>query len=107
LTAVYERTTVVAMKDFLLLMHGGTNTESSAWGPYLAGLRASGVFQGGSSIGDGVCVTRGSNAPEITRHLSGYIKIRANDLAHATSMLAGNPVYEAGGVVEIRELPVD
>jgi hypothetical protein len=29
----------------------------------------------------------------------------ARDLAHARSLLPGNPVYEAGGTVEIRELP--
>jgi len=28
-------------------------------------------------------------------------------LAHAKVFLAGNPIYEAGGTVEIRELPRD
>jgi len=93
------------MKDFLLLMHEGTKPAADAWGPYLAKLREAGCFQGGSAMGDGVCVTRGGSAPDITRHLSGYVKIRANDLAHAQALLAGNPVYELGGVVEIRELP--
>jgi len=93
------------MKDFLLLMHAGTKPAADAWGPYLAKLREAGCFQGGSAMGDGVCVARGGSAPDITRHLSGYVKIRANDLAHAQTLLDGNPVYELGGVVEIRELP--
>jgi hypothetical protein len=95
------------MKDFLLLMHSGSNAESAAWGPYLAKLRAAECFQGGSSIGNGVCVVRTGDAPDVTHHLAGYVKVKAKDLAHARELLDGNPVYEAGGVVEIRELPND
>ncbi len=40
-------------------------------------------------------------------HISGFIRIEADDLEHATRLLAGIPVYEAGGTVEIRELPRD
>jgi hypothetical protein len=31
--------------------------------------------------------------------------VNANDLEQAKSLLVGNPVFEAGGTVEIRELP--
>jgi hypothetical protein len=31
--------------------------------------------------------------------------VNAENLAAAKSLLPGNPVYEAGGTVEIRELP--
>jgi hypothetical protein len=99
--------TTASMKDFLLLMHAGTRTDPDAWGPYFAKLREGGWFQGGSSIGAGACVTRSGAPPDVTRHLAGYIKIRATDINHATELVAGNPVYEAGGVVEIRELPRD
>ena len=37
--------------------------------------------------------------------LSGFIRVRAISLESAKQFLAGNPVYEAGGTVEIRELP--
>ena len=43
---------------------------------------------------------------DITSHLTGFIRIEAGSLAAAALLLAGNPVYEAGGTVEIRELPV-
>ena len=46
-------------------------------------------------------------APEITRYLGGYIKVRAASLDAARELVAGNPVYEAGGTVEVRELPED
>lgn len=46
-------------------------------------------------------------AREITGHIGGYIRIRAVDLEAAQALVVGNPVYEAGGTVEIRELTKD
>jgi len=43
--------------------------------------------------------------PQISAQLAGFIRIEATDLAEARTLLAGNPTYEAGGTVEIRELP--
>ena len=40
--------------------------------------------------------------PSLTAHLAGYIRVNADDLDHAKSLLAGNPHFEAGGTVEIR-----
>jgi hypothetical protein len=94
------------MADFIFLMHddaaGGAGLD---WDPYLTRLREAGVFQGGSSIGDGACVRKAGATPDTTAHLSGFIRVTARDFAHAQSLLPGNPVYEAGGTVEIRELP--
>jgi hypothetical protein len=45
------------------------------------------------------------SAPEITGHLSGYVRIQAESLSHAKTLVQGNAVFEAGGSVEIRELP--
>jgi hypothetical protein len=97
---------VFCVADFLFLMHDDAIAEDeSAWGPYLAKLQSAGALRGGSAIGTGVCVCKTGPAPEITSHLTGLIRIDARDLEHARSMIAGNPVYEAGGTVEIRELP--
>jgi hypothetical protein len=41
----------------------------------------------------------------VTEHLAGYIRVTADSLDAARSLLAGNPHFEAGGTVEIRELP--
>ena len=95
------------MNDYLFLMHAGTQAEPEDWAIYIAKLRAAGCFQGGSSIGSGICATKSGAAPAPTRHLAGYMKIRATDLNHATALLEGNPVFEGGGVVEVRELPKD
>jgi len=95
------------MNDYILFMHNDApeGHPSHEWPAYFARLREAAAFQGGSAIGDGLCVRKEGAAPEITRHLGGYIRIRALDLDAARALVAGNPVYEGGGTVEIRELP--
>lgn len=95
------------MNDYLFLMHDDAagGEADAAWANYLTALRASGRFDGGSAIGSGECVTKAGTATGITPHLSGYLRVRAESLEAAKQLLNGNPVYEAGGTVEIRELP--
>jgi len=97
------------MNDYILFMHGdaphGEADRPEEWAAYFAKLRRAGAFQGGSSIGDGVCASKSASVPGITRHLSGYIRIQAESLSSARELVIGNPVFEAGGTVEIRELP--
>jgi len=42
---------------------------------------------------------------EHATHLTGFLRITAEDLAPAQRRLAGNPVFEAGGTIEIRDVP--
>ena len=95
------------MAEFLLLMHGDSARPDvrEDWEAYLNGLAARQALRGGSAIGRGLCVRRDAPLPSTTDHLVGYMKIEARDLDHARELIAGNPVYEAGGTVEIRELP--
>lgn len=101
------------MRDYIFFMHSdvpereGTGGNPAAWEQYFATLRSAGRFQGGSSIGDGECVSKGRPPKQTTSHLSGYIRVQARDLKDAKALLEGNPVFEAGGTVEIRELPRD
>jgi len=99
------------MNDYILLMHDDAPADSEdrpdAWPAYFAKLRATDAFQGGSSIGDGVCMSKRAATAGITRHLAGYIRIQAKSLDAARELVIGNPVFEAGGTVEIRELPRD
>jgi len=97
------------MPDFLLLTHRHEDVrpadQDHQWDAYLARLRAAGSLQGGSAIGDGICVRKDGEAPAITDHLTGFIRVGADDLDGACALLAGHPVFEAGGTVEIRALP--
>lgn len=92
--------------DYIFLMH--TLPEGAAesdWQPYLDRLSAGGHLRGGSALGGGAAFRKAGTPPPITAHLVGYIKVEAANLDAAQALLVGNPVYEAGGVVEIRELP--
>ena len=95
------------MAEYIFLMHNDVagDDDESSWEPYLERLRESGSFEGGSAIGDGICARKGQAAPSITAHLTGYIRVKADNIAQAKSLLAGNPHFEAGGTLEIRELP--
>ncbi len=97
------------MNDYIFFMHNdakvGNRDQSDAWAAYFAKLGKAGAFQGGSAIGDGVCITKTGTPTGITPHLSGYIQVQAESLDRARELVPGNPVFEAGGTVEIRELP--
>lgn len=92
------------MPDYIFLMHDDADDDSD-WGPYLAKLKKSGRFEGGSAIGGGTCVKKTGAASPLSAHLTGYVRVTADNIEHAKSMVAGNPHFEAGGTVEIRELP--
>ena len=93
--------------EYLLLMHDDAPAGADGWDAYLARLRQAGVLLGGSSIGPGRSYRKHAAAAGVTAHLAGYIKVAADSADAAAALLEGNPVYEAGGTVEIRELPRD
>jgi hypothetical protein len=93
------------MPEYILLMHDDAVDEERAWEPYLHGLRHAECFQGGSAIGGGVCVRKSGTPAPMTAHLRGFLRVNADSLDQARSLLIGNPLFEAGGTVEIRELP--
>jgi hypothetical protein len=93
------------MPEYIFLMHDDAADDGAAWEPYIRQLKTKGVFEGGSAIGDGVCARKRGTPPSVTAHLTGYIRVNADNLDEARALLAGNPQFEAGGTVEIRELP--
>lgn len=93
------------MADYIFLMHNDVMAGDEAWEPYIRSLQERGVFQGGSAIGGGECARKDGVLLPVTRHIVGYIRIVADDLEQARRLLAGNPHFEKGGTVEVRELP--
>lgn len=93
----------------MFLMHDDapSGTADNGWEDYFKRLRESGAFEGGSAIGGGICARKDGASPPIAEHLTGYIRVTAKNIADAKQLLAGNPVFEANGTVEIRELPRD
>jgi hypothetical protein len=96
------------MNDFVLLMHDDCTAPvpDELWSSYFIKLRSLGVFEGGSAIGAGEVFRKDGAPGPPSDHLSGYIRVRAATLADAKALLVGNPVFEHGGSVEIRALPV-
>jgi len=95
------------MPDFLLLSHDDTADSPSGemWSAYQGRLRELGVFDGGSAIGRGETLRKTQAPAPVSASLCGYIRVRAPSLTQARDLLDGHPIYEAGGTLEIRELP--
>jgi hypothetical protein len=95
------------MPDYLFLMHNDAvqPVDQALWEPYLASLRRAGALRGGSEIGGGVCVRKVGSEACLTGHIRGFIRVGAASLDAAQALVQGNPVFEAGGTVEIRDLP--
>jgi hypothetical protein len=98
------------VNEYILLMHQDALDTDAAddpkmWEEYITQLRGTGHFDGGSSIGQGERFRKDKLSEPVENVLGGYIRVRAISLESAKRFLAGNPVYEAGGTVEIRELP--
>jgi hypothetical protein len=95
------------MAEFLILMHSDAprRPDPAAWDPYFARLRGLGVFDGGSAMGTGAIFRQGADPAPLSDQLTGYIRVRADSLEQARELIDGNPVFDAGGSVEIRELP--
>ncbi len=94
------------MTDYIVFMHDDAAHPTEGWDVYLRRLRDAGVLEGGSAIGGGLVARKAGTPAPLAAHIAGFIRITARDLDHAQTFLDGNPVYEAGGTVEIRELPV-
>jgi len=100
------------MPEFIVFMYNDAVDRSiandgQAWGAYLANLKATGSFNGGSSIGRGSRYKKGSQQSPSELSIEGFIRIEATSATEAQVVLEGNPNYEAGGTVEIRELLQD
>jgi hypothetical protein len=93
------------MPEYMFLMHDDRTSQENvaAWERYIAKLQAEGRFRGGSALGGGAAFRKAGSAAALSR-VTGFIRIAAASMASAESLLVGNPVYEAGGTVEIREL---
>jgi hypothetical protein len=100
------------MEEFLLLMHddappGGEADNGAAWGLYVQKLGQAGRLLGGSSIGAGACFRRAGEPAPLSANLTGFVRVRAESLDDARTLLADNPAFVAGATVEIRALPRD
>jgi len=98
------------MNEYILFMHDDVlestiANDETRWGQYIEELRVSGQFDGGSTIGHGAVFKKDCISQPASLTVTGYIRVRAENMDAAREFLNGNPIFEAGGTVEIRELP--
>jgi len=97
------------MNEYILFMHddvleSAIANDDTRWERYMEELQASGQFDGGSSIGHGAVFKKNCISQLTPLTVSGYLRVRAENMDAARKFLSGNPIFEAGGSVEIREL---
>jgi len=86
------------MNEFIMLMHQDAPDAVAAddpkrWEDYIAQLRGTGDFDGGSSIGPGERFRKDKSSASPGSILGGYIRVRAISLESARRFLSGNPIY--------------
>lgn len=107
----------VAMNQYLLLFRGGDPVAAGLapeqsmqqWGAWIAGLREQGAFVHGEPLQGpaGLVLHPGGRREEAVpgaplAAVSGYLALRAADLAAAEALARGCPVLGHGGSVEVR-----
>ena len=94
------------MTQYLLLIQNNAKTEDHAGrvGPVLRGAKDSGLFRGGSALGDRIVVGDTESA-QSTQHIGGYMRFDADDQAKLLELLKQHPVVLHGGSVELCEMP--
>ncbi|MDF3055872.1 MAG: hypothetical protein K0R17_87 [Rariglobus sp.] len=94
------------MTQYILLIHSNTTTEASTdeWNQFFTEAQASGLFKGGSAIGDRIIVGNTQSAKP-SDHIVGYMRFDADDKQKLLALLNRHPVVVHGGAVELCELP--
>jgi len=94
------------MTQHLLLIQNNTKTETTPaeWDVFIAAAKKSGLFQGGSALGERVLIGDTQSA-QSTKHVGDYMRFDADDKAKILELLKKHPVVMHGGSVELCEMP--
>ena len=92
--------------QYLLFIHNNamTKTTPAEWDLFFAAAKRSGMFVGGSALGERVVVGDTQSA-QSTQHIGGYMRFDADDRAKLLELLKQHPVVLHGGSVELCEMP--
>jgi hypothetical protein len=94
------------MTQYILFIHGNETSKPAAaqWDEFFAAARLSGLFEGGSEIGQRV-VLGDSRSAKSSEPIVGYMRFDAEDRQTLLKLLEKHPVVLHGGTVELCELP--
>jgi len=86
--------------QFMMLMKGGSGS-SEQWSSYIETLVTSGIFRGGSALGNGQCISKNETA-ECT--IDGFMRFEAASMNEVLALARSNPTLLSGGSVEVLEI---
>jgi len=94
------------MAQYLLLIQNNAKSQSTPaeWDAFFAAARTSGMFEGGSALGERGVIGDTASAKS-TRHIGGYMRFDADDRTKILELLKQHPVVLHGGSVELCEMP--
>lgn len=94
------------MTQYLLLIQNNTTSKSTPteWDAFFVAAKESGLFRGGSALGERVVVGDAKSA-QSTKHIGGYMRFDADDKVKILELLKKHPVVLHGGSVELCEMP--
>jgi hypothetical protein len=92
--------------EYITFMHGKKDSSPTPqeWDQFLDVANASGLFRGGSAIGQRFTVGD-KEVPDITDHVGGYMRFEADSPGELTELLKQHPTVVHGGTVEVCEAP--
>ncbi len=91
--------------EYITFMHGNSDGKATPdeWNTFFELARDSGLFRGGSEIGERFTV--GRDAPVVMSTVAGYMRFDADDLDELLALLQNHPTILHGGTIEVCELP--
>lgn len=94
------------MTQYILLIQDNLKSDSTGqeWEEFIRLAQQSGLFQGGSEIGNRVLVGNTESAKP-TDHIVGFMRFDADDKQDILKLLEQHPTVIHGGSVELCELP--
>ncbi len=94
--------------QYLALIHANQKILPSAaeWEHFFTIANASGLFEGGSAVANGVIVGE-RPAVVLSTRLGGYMRFDADDGAAVLELLQHHPVIRHGGTIELLEMLKD
>lgn len=94
------------MTQYILLIQGNRKSVSTSeeWEIFFTAAKQSGLFEGGSEIGEREIIGDTESAKP-TDHIVGYMRFDSDDKQKILNLLERHPVVIHGGSVELCEMP--
>ncbi len=94
------------INQYILLIQDNAKSRATAaeWGQFLTAAKKSGMFYGGSEIGNRE-VLGDTDLARPTQPITGYMRFDTDDKPKLLELLQSHPVVRHGGAVELCELP--